>query len=108
MHHRIVLYPSKTQGPLYVAFDVASLDDLMRGHYFLAERQIKIVQGPGRQPASGQSFLHFQGPEGLIYSYVTGTMRRDARSQPPRQFPRDADSLCAWGSVAADAPELSA
>ena len=108
MHHRIVLYPSKSQGPLYVAFEVASLDDLMRGHYFLAERQIKIVQGPGRQPASGQSFLHFQGPEGLIYSYVTGTLRRDPRSQPPRQFARDADSLCAWGSVAAEAPELSA
>ena len=56
-HHRVALYPSKDQGPLYLAFSVESFDDLMRGHYFLAERQVKIVQGPGRQPASQQSFL---------------------------------------------------
>jgi len=106
-HHRIALYPSRTRGLLYVAFEVATLDDVMRGSYFLSERQIKIVQGPGRQPASDQIFLHFRGPEGLIYAYVTATARRE-RSRPPRQFPLAAESLCAWGSRADDAPELTA
>ena len=105
-HHRIALYPSTSKGPLYLAFEVATLDDLMRANYFLAERQIKIVQGPGRQPASEQVFLHFQGPEGLNYTYVTGMAKRD-HSRPPRQFPSVAESLCAWGSRADGAPELS-
>lgn len=105
-HHRISLYPSTSKGLLYLAFEVATLDDLMRGYYFLAERQVKIVQGPGRQPASEQVFLHFQGPEGLIYAYVTGMVRR-GDPRPPRQFPRTAESLCAWGSRAEGAAELS-
>jgi 2,3-dihydroxy-p-cumate/2,3-dihydroxybenzoate 3,4-dioxygenase len=106
-HHRIALYPSRATGLLYLAFEVASVDDLMRGHYFLAERQIRIVQGPGRQPASEQVFLHFQGPEGLVYAYVTGMARGFDKPRPPRQFPRTAESLCAWGSRADGAPELS-
>ncbi len=104
-HHRIALYPSRTRGLLYVALEVASLDDVMRGSYFLSERQIKVVQGPGRQPASDQVFLHFRGPEGLIYAYVTATARRE-RLRPPRQFPLAAESLCAWGSRADGVPEL--
>jgi 2,3-dihydroxy-p-cumate/2,3-dihydroxybenzoate 3,4-dioxygenase len=104
-HHRIALYPSKERGPLYLAYSVASFDDLMRGHYFLGERQVRIVQGPGRQPASEQAFLHFRGPDGLIYAYVHGMARREPR--PPRQFSPDAQSLCAWGSRAEDVAELS-
>ena len=107
-HHRIALYPSQTRGLLYVAFEVATLDDVMRGSYFLSERQIKVVQGPGRQPASDQVFLHFRGPEGLIYAYVTATARRGEKPRPPRQFPLAAESLCAWGSRADGAPELFA
>jgi 2,3-dihydroxy-p-cumate/2,3-dihydroxybenzoate 3,4-dioxygenase len=105
-HHRIALYPSKERGPLYLAYSVATFDDLMRGHYFVGERQIRIVQGPGRQPASEQAFVHFQGPEGLIYAYVHGMARREPR--PPRQYTGDAQSLCAWGSRAEDVAELSA
>lgn len=105
-HHRLALYPSRTKGPLYLAFEVASLDDVMRNHYFLGERQVRIVQGPGRQPASDQIFLHLQGPEGLIYAYVTGTAKRADWRRPPRQFARVAESLCAWGSRADGAREL--
>lgn len=107
-HHRIALYPSQEAGPLYLAFSVASFDDLMRGHYFLAERQIKIVQGPGRQPASEQAFVHFRGPDGLVYAYVHGMARREIGRRPPRQFAARADSLCAWGSRADGVVELSA
>jgi 2,3-dihydroxy-p-cumate/2,3-dihydroxybenzoate 3,4-dioxygenase len=106
-HHRIALYHSQVAGPLYVAFEVASFDDLMRAHYFLTERQIRIVQGPGRQPASEQAFVHFLGPDNLIYSYVHGIARRDEKPRPPRQFAWSAESLCAWGSRAEGALELS-
>ena len=80
----------------------------MRGHYFLTERQVKLVQGPGRQPASQQSFVLFGGPDDLIFAYVTGMAWRDPSRRPPRQFALHADSLCAWGSRAEGVSELSA
>jgi 2,3-dihydroxy-p-cumate/2,3-dihydroxybenzoate 3,4-dioxygenase len=48
------------------------MDAVMQSNYFVQERQIKIVQGPGREPASGQIFLRFAGPEGYVFSYGYG------------------------------------
>ena len=57
----------------------------MQSNYFVQERQIKIVHGPGREPASGQIFLRFEGPEGYVFSYSHGLndIEPDHR---PRQF----------------------
>jgi 2,3-dihydroxy-p-cumate/2,3-dihydroxybenzoate 3,4-dioxygenase len=107
-HHRIALHPSSRAGVLYTAFEVESLDQVMQNSYFVQERQVRIVQGPGRQPASGQIFLHVEGPDGTIFSYVHGMHRGAAPSHPPRQYPLAADSLCAWGSESQGVPELGA
>jgi 2,3-dihydroxy-p-cumate/2,3-dihydroxybenzoate 3,4-dioxygenase len=66
------------------------------------------VQGPGREPASEQMFLHVQGPAGTIFSYVSGMARPGMPHRPPRQFPRTPESLCSWGSESKDVAELSA
>lgn len=108
LHHRIALYPSRRSGLLYAAFEVEALDQIMQNSYFMQENQVKIVQGPGRQAASQQIFLHVEGPGGLILSYVTGTAEIGDRSRPPRQFPPTAISLCDWGSESKGVPELSA
>lgn len=107
-HHRIALYPARRAGVLYAAFEVESLDQIMQNNYFMQERQVRIVQGPGRQPASGQIFLHVEGPDGMIYSYVHGMHRGPAPLHPPRQYSPSADSLCAWGSTSQGVPELGA
>ena len=108
LHHRIALYPSRRNGLLYAAFEVEALDQIMQNSYFMQENQVKIVQGPGRQPASRQIFLHVEGPEGLILSYVTGIAEVSDKPRPPRQFPLTAMSLCNWGSESKGVPELSA
>jgi 2,3-dihydroxy-p-cumate/2,3-dihydroxybenzoate 3,4-dioxygenase len=107
LHHRIALYPSRRSGLLYAAFEVEALDQIMQNSYFMQGHQVKIVQGPGCQSASRQIFLHVEGPDGLIFSYVHGTADFDGRSRPPRQFPLSAASLCNWGSESRDVPELS-
>jgi 2,3-dihydroxy-p-cumate/2,3-dihydroxybenzoate 3,4-dioxygenase len=106
LHHRIALYPANAPGLLYTAFGAPSLDDIMAKSNFLRERQVRIVQGPGRQTASSQIFLHIEGPEHRLYSYVFGISQ--AAPARPRQFARDAASLCSWGSVAQGVPELAA
>ena len=108
LHHRIALYPSQRNGLLYAAFEVEALDQIMQNSYFMQENQVKIVQGPGRQSASHQIFLHVEGPDGLILSYVNGISEVDDKPRPPRQFPRTATSLCSWGSESKGVPELGA
>lgn len=105
-HHRIALHPSRRIGILYVGLAVESLDHLMESRYLLAAHQVRILQGPGRQPASGQTFLHLQGPEGVIYSLGHGMAEIDPNSHRPRQFAAENASLCAWGSVCDVVPEL--
>ncbi|UPK29853.1 VOC family protein [Bradyrhizobium sp. 195] len=108
MHHRVALYPSTRNGLLYAAFEVEALDQIMQNSYFMQESQVKIVQGPGREAASRQIFLHIEGPDGLIFSYVNGMSKYGDKPRPARQFPLTATSLCEWGSESSDVPELSA
>jgi 2,3-dihydroxy-p-cumate/2,3-dihydroxybenzoate 3,4-dioxygenase len=104
-HHRVVLYPSDKAGLAYVAYGVESMDAVMQNNYFVQERQIKIVHGPGREPTSGQIFLRFAGPEGYVFSYGFGLRDIDS-SHRSRQFTPEASSLCEWGSECADITEL--
>jgi 2,3-dihydroxy-p-cumate/2,3-dihydroxybenzoate 3,4-dioxygenase len=108
LHHRIALYPAKRRGLLYAAFEVETLDNIMQNSYFMQERQIKIVQGPGREPCSKQIFLHVEGPDGVIFSYVNGMSEIGPVRRPARQFPMVPESLCDWGSESKDVPELGA
>ena len=105
-HHRIALHPSSSSGVLAVEFGVESVDQLMQSSYFLQDQQVRIVHGPGRRPASGQMFLTFTGPDGVLFSYVAEGRTIDGSTHRPRQFPRRAQSFCAWGSRS-DVPEFN-
>jgi 2,3-dihydroxy-p-cumate/2,3-dihydroxybenzoate 3,4-dioxygenase len=103
-HHRVALYPSDQTGLVYLALVVDELDDIMRGQHRLSTAQVRIVHGPGLEPASGNAFLRFAGPGGTAWSYVHPSA---APIRPrPRQFELSAASLCGWGSTCADLPEL--
>lgn len=105
MHHRVVLYPSDQAGVVYVSYGVESLDALMQNNYLAEERQIKILHGPGREPASGQMFVRLSGPEGYVFSFGYGLGELEPNHRP-RQFTLEASSLCKWGSQCADIIEL--
>ena len=104
-HHRIALHKAKQSGLLSLTFEVESFDNIMQSQYFLAERQTRILHGPGKEPFSGQIFVSFEGPDGYIYSYGT-SMSDVGPDWRPRQFAYSPDSFCGWGSPVA-IPELS-
>jgi 2,3-dihydroxy-p-cumate/2,3-dihydroxybenzoate 3,4-dioxygenase len=104
-HHRLALHPSSSGGVLAVEYDVESVDQLMQSSYFLQDQQVRIVHGPGRRPVSGQMFLTFAGPDGVLFSYVAEGRTIDEPTHRPRQFARRARSFCAWGSRS-DVPEF--
>ncbi len=107
VHHRIALFPAPEPGVQHVNFQVESIDDIMRSYYFLTDRQVRIVFGPGRHATSGAQFLYFEGPDGMIYEYSHGVRLIDDAHYRPRQFPFDHSAFCVWGSRP-DIPEFQA
>lgn len=105
-HHRIALYPSTEGGLLYAALEVESFDHVMQAAYEAADHDVTVIQGPGRQPASGQRFLHVAGPDHTVFSLVHG-IDDIGREHQPRQFETGPAGLCSWGSVSHAVPELS-
>ncbi|WP_188608744.1 VOC family protein [Chelatococcus reniformis] len=105
-HHRIVLYPAARPGIVYVTYAVESFDAVMQSHYFLQEHQVRVLHGPGREAASGQVFVRFQGPGGQIFAYGYGMATIDGGRHRARQFAAEPGSLCAWGSTS-EVPELA-
>jgi 2,3-dihydroxy-p-cumate/2,3-dihydroxybenzoate 3,4-dioxygenase len=106
LHHRLALHPSRKSGVLAVEFAVEDVDLLMQNMYFLRSAQVKIVDGPGRRPTSGQLFLTFAGPDEVLFSFVTeGDNVAAGSGRRPRQFPRIRNSFCNWGSES-EVPEF--
>lgn len=105
-HHRVALYPSSRDGVLGVSWEVENINNVMQDWYYLQSRQVPIVQGPGRHPASGAVFVTARGPGDIYYSYMAELERGpQIVARGPRQFNNVAASHCAWGSVTS-APEF--
>lgn len=96
-HHRLAYHSAQSSGVLAIEYEVEGVDQLMQNSYFLQSSQIRIVHGPGRRPASGQLFITFEGPDGVLYSFVAEG-EKNAVARRPRQFAAGAASYCAWGS----------
>ena len=99
-HHQMALFPSTKKGIQHINYQVQEFDDVMRSFYFLQERQVRIVFGPGRHATSGGIFVYFEGPDGMIYEYSNSDRKiiEDASTYRPRQFPMHPSSFCVWGS----------
>lgn len=108
IHHTLALFPSPTPGVQHINHQVEDIDDVMRSYYFLREKGVRIVFGPGRHPSSSAVFLYFAGPEGMVYEYSVGVkhiLPGEEASYRPRQFPFAPESFCMWGARP-DIPEF--
>jgi catechol 2,3-dioxygenase-like lactoylglutathione lyase family enzyme len=62
IHHTIALVRAPKAGIQHINHQVETSDDVLRSYYFINERRVPIVFGPGRHPTSGARFLYFKGP----------------------------------------------
>jgi 2,3-dihydroxy-p-cumate/2,3-dihydroxybenzoate 3,4-dioxygenase len=107
-HHTLALFPSTRPGIQHINHQVEDVDDIMRSYYFLKEKGVEIVFGPGRHPLSSACMLYFLGPDQMVYEYSVGVKhisREDEATYRPRQFPFENESFCMWGSKP-DLPEF--
>ncbi len=99
IHHTIALVRAPKPGIQHVNHQVECDDDVLRSYYFLSERRVPIVFGPGRHPTSGARFLYFTGPDGMVFEYSVGVDEiEDEATHRPRQFGFEPTSFCMWGS----------
>jgi 2,3-dihydroxy-p-cumate/2,3-dihydroxybenzoate 3,4-dioxygenase len=104
-HHSIVLFPSNRTGIHHVNHQVEDLDDVMKSYYFLKEKNVRIVHGPGRHPISTAIMVYFEGPDKLTYEYSCGVkhvMPEEEATYRPRQFSLESYNACMWGSRSAE------
>jgi 2,3-dihydroxy-p-cumate/2,3-dihydroxybenzoate 3,4-dioxygenase len=99
IHHTLALAPASRPGIQHVNHQVATNDDVLRSYYFLSERNVPIIFGPGRHPTSGARFLYFSGPDGMTFEYSVGVDEiEDEETHRPRSFAFEPTSICMWGS----------
>jgi len=105
IHHTIALVRAPKAGIQHINHQVETSDDVLRSYYFLNERRVPIVFGPGRHPTSGARFLYFRGPDGMIFEYSVGVDEiEDEATHRPRQFGFEPTSFCMWGAKPAGMP----
>lgn len=99
-HHQMALFATDHKGIQHINYQVAEVDDVMRSYYFLQEKKIKIVFGPGRHATSGGIFLYYEGHDKVIFEYSNSDRNiiDEAGAYRPRQFPLHPTSFCVWGS----------
>ncbi len=96
-HHRLAVLP----GPPalnHVAFDVASVDELMRGLARMHESGIKLQWGPGRHTAGDNTFSYFETPNGNVFEYTSDLEEVDEATWTPTTYEPGPNTIDQWGT----------
>ncbi|HEX8303119.1 VOC family protein [Sphingomonas sp.] len=82
-HHRIAFLP----GPPclnHVAYDMLTVDDMMRGIASLRKKGTDIRWGPGRHTAGNNTFSYFTTPSGFAVEYTSELEAVDDATHQPK------------------------
>jgi catechol 2,3-dioxygenase-like lactoylglutathione lyase family enzyme len=94
-HHRIAVLP----GPPclnHVAYDMTSVEEMLRGVGKLKRLQTEILWGPGRHTAGNNTFSYFATPNGFSVEY-TADLERVTEDWKPTVHVPSATVMDQWG-----------
>jgi len=95
-HHRIAILP----GPPcvnHVAYDMLSVDDMMRGVSRLKSQDVELRWGPGRHTAGNNTFSYFVTPNGFAVEYTAELEKIDEATWTPKVHTPSAQLMDQWG-----------
>ncbi len=95
-HHRIAILP----GPPclnHVAYDMPSIDEMMRGAHRLKTQGIDIGWGPGRHTAGDNAFSYFVTPGGFVAEYTAELEEVDFEAHQPTVYTPAPLVMDQWG-----------
>ena len=96
-HHKLAVLP----GPPalnHVAFDVASVDQMMRGLARMHEKGVALSWGPGRHTAGNNTFTYYLTPNGNAVEYTSDLEEVDEASWQPTVYEFSASITDQWGT----------
>jgi catechol 2,3-dioxygenase-like lactoylglutathione lyase family enzyme len=95
-HHRLAFLP----GPPclnHVAYDVLSIDDMMRGIARLKRNAVDIRWGPGRHTAGNNTFSYFTTPADNVVEYTSELEAVDDETWKATVHKPSAETMDQWG-----------
>lgn len=95
-HHRVAVLP----GPPclnHVAYDMHSVDDMMRGVARLKSQAVDIRWGPGRHTAGNNTFSYFTTPHEFAVEYTSELERVDDATWQAQVHKPSATTMDQWG-----------
>ncbi len=96
-HHRLAILP----GPPalnHIAFDVASIDDLMRGLARMTGAGVHLQWGPGRHTAGNNTFTYYSTPGGNTVEFTSDLEEVDEASWQPTVYKPSLEIMDQWGT----------
>jgi catechol 2,3-dioxygenase-like lactoylglutathione lyase family enzyme len=96
-HHQLAILPGKS-ALNHVAFDVSSIDEMMRGLGRLTKEGVKLSWGPGRHTAGNNTFTYYLTPNGNAVEYTSDLEDVDEATWIPKNYPMRPDITDQWGT----------
>ena len=96
IHHQIAFTTRSKVGLDHVAFEVNDFFEIAKGVYFLGDKGVPRIWGPGRHGAGNNLFSYFWDPEQNIIEYTADIIRiKDESAWTPRVWP-GRDTVDLW------------
>lgn len=96
-HHRLAILPGKP-ALNHIAFDVSSVDEMMRGLGRLTKAGVTLSWGPGRHTAGNNTFTYYLTPNGTAVEYTSDLEDCDDATWVPRTYEMRPDITDQWGT----------
>lgn len=96
-HHRLAILP----GPPalnHVAFDVSSVDALMRGLSRMMASGVELQWGPGRHTAGNNTFTYYTTPNGNTVEFTSDLEEVDEATWQPTRYEPSPSITDQWGT----------
>ncbi|HSI01688.1 MAG TPA: VOC family protein [Reyranella sp.] len=98
-HHGIGIAQGRERKFNHLNFMVTEIDDVGRGLARFRARDVPVVFGPGRHPASTSVFLYFLDPDGMTLEYSFGMEEfPELGPRAPRRLDPTPINVDVWGS----------
>ena len=107
LHHCIVLAPGRWTSLNHVAFEVASVDEVMRALGRMRKAGVDTIWGPGRHGPGGNVFCYFVDPVGNVIEYTAELLVLPEDWQP-HSWVRNQENADVWGTSGGISPEIIA
>lgn len=107
-HHSVAFNQADWAALNHVAYEMPSIDDVMRGIGRMKSVGHELLWGPGRHGPGNNVFAYFRDPGGFVCEYTAEVMQVDEETWEPQVWERRPDLMDRWGTSGPPRPEARA